>query len=249
MLLLLLQLCRGVQETILLLLLTLRRSDAENGVALLLLSWFGRFEPISRPRRHGSRGTPIGPSSIRLAQNHVVHSWCCFCCCCCYRGMGCCYRRCFVWSCHSYFTARHPLNRETLLALRWKTPDDIRLSGTMRQNQVILRRQKFTFPRGSGASERANGRASGPVLTPLFLFVPDHSAPSPPSRPFNVYVLGFDSTSRSQSVRHLRKVRSYLLSPEIDAIEYYAYNKVGPNTWPNFAPMHTGWHEETPGND
>ena len=27
----------------------------------------------------------------------------------------------------------------------------------------------------SGASERANGRASGPVLTFLFLFVPDHS--------------------------------------------------------------------------
>ena len=30
--------------------------------------------------------------------------------------------------------------------------------------------------RVSGASERANGRASGPVLTFLFLFVPDHSA-------------------------------------------------------------------------
>ena len=30
----------------------------------------------------------------------------------------------------------------------------------------------------SGASERVNGRASGPVLTSRFLFVPDHSAPS-----------------------------------------------------------------------
>ena len=47
---------------------------------------------------------------------------------------------------------------------------------TMGQNQVILRHQKFTFPRVSGASERANGRASGPVLTSRFLFVPDHSA-------------------------------------------------------------------------
>ena len=28
----------------------------------------------------------------------------------------------------------------------------------------------------SGASEQANGRASGPVLTSLFLLVPDHSA-------------------------------------------------------------------------
>ena len=27
----------------------------------------------------------------------------------------------------------------------------------------------------SGVSERVNGRASGPVLTSLFLFVPDHS--------------------------------------------------------------------------
>ena len=39
----------------------------------------------------------------------------------------------------------------------------------MGQNQVILKHQKFTFP-------PANGRASGPVLTSLFLFVPDHSA-------------------------------------------------------------------------
>ena len=30
--------------------------------------------------------------------------------------------------------------------------------------------------RVSGASEQANGRASGPVLTSRFLFVPDHSA-------------------------------------------------------------------------
>ena len=40
---------------------------------------------------------------------------------------------------------------------------------TIGQNQVILRHQKYTFP-------RANGRASGPVLTSRFLFVPDHSA-------------------------------------------------------------------------
>ena len=54
---------------------------------------------------------------------------------------------------------------------------------TMGQNQVILRHQKITFPSArdwakwvSGASKRANGRASGPVLTSLFLFVLDHSA-------------------------------------------------------------------------
>ena len=74
----------------------------------------------------------------------------------------------------------------------------------MGQNQVILRHQKFHCPtsegvsevseqtsersggrerskqsgaskRVSGVSERANRQASGPVLTSLFLFVPDHS--------------------------------------------------------------------------
>ena len=36
--------------------------------------------------------------------------------------------------------------------------------------------QSGASERVSGASERANGRASGPVLTSLFLVVPDHSA-------------------------------------------------------------------------
>ena len=35
--------------------------------------------------------------------------------------------------------------------------------------------QSGSSERVSGASERANGRASGPVLTSRFLFVPDHS--------------------------------------------------------------------------
>ena len=48
--------------------------------------------------------------------------------------------------------------------------------GTMGQNQVILRHQKFTYPRVSGASEQANGRASGPVLQSVFLAVLDQSA-------------------------------------------------------------------------
>ena len=39
---------------------------------------------------------------------------------------------------------------------------------TVGPNQINLRHQKFNFP-------RANGRASGPVLTSRFLFVPDHS--------------------------------------------------------------------------
>ena len=39
--------------------------------------------------------------------------------------------------------------------------------------------QSGASERVSGASERANGQASGPVLTSLFLFVPDHSAAAP----------------------------------------------------------------------
>ena len=49
---------------------------------------------------------------------------------------------------------------------------------TMGQNQVILRHQIIHFSTSEGESERANGRASGSVLTSLFLFVPDHSGPS-----------------------------------------------------------------------
>ena len=61
----------------------------------------------------------------------------------------------------------------TWVRMRWLPILDRMHYGT---NQVILRHQKFTFSRVSGASERANGRASGPVLTSRFLFVPDHSA-------------------------------------------------------------------------
>ena len=41
---------------------------------------------------------------------------------------------------------------------------------------VHFETSKIHFPTSEGVSERANGRASGPVLTSLFLFVPDHSA-------------------------------------------------------------------------
>ena len=51
----------------------------------------------------------------------------------------------------------------------------------------------------SGASERANGRASGPVLTSRFLFVPDHSAEQPGrSRPQQQYTPFPDAESISE---------------------------------------------------
>ena len=48
------------------------------------------------------------------------------------------------------------------------------LSGGCKQSE-----QSGANKQMSGASERANGRVRGPVLTSLFLFVPDHSATSP----------------------------------------------------------------------
>ena len=57
--------------------------------------------------------------------------------------------------------------------------------GTMADNRKKLRQNSHQinhFPtskgmseRVSGASERANGQTSGPILTSLFVFVPDHS--------------------------------------------------------------------------
>ena len=45
------------------------------------------------------------------------------------------------------------------------------LSGGCKQSE-----QSGANKQMSGASERANGRVRGPVLTSLFLFGPDHSA-------------------------------------------------------------------------
>ena len=68
------------------------------------------------------------------------------------------------------------------------------------------------------------------------------STSSSSSRPFfSVYVIGIDSVSRAQSFRHLPKTRSFLLSPEMNATEFRAYNKVALNTLANWAAMHTGW--------
>ena len=47
-----------------------------------------------------------------------------------------------------------------------------------------LSKQSGASERVSGANKRANGRASGPVLTSLFLFVPDHSASVSDDNPF-----------------------------------------------------------------
>ena len=71
-----------------------------------------------------------------------------------------------------------PNMRRTKNLKTWILPRS-RQQRTMGQNQVILRHGIIHFPTSEGVSkvsERASGRASGPVLTSQFLFVPDHSA-------------------------------------------------------------------------
>ena len=69
----------------------------------------------------------------------------------------------------------------------------------------------------SGASERANGRASGPVLTFRFFFVPDHSAMVPPTplpTPFLLFSVVFCkmNTGSSRSDCHFPSgTRHFLL--------------------------------------
>ena len=54
---------------------------------------------------------------------------------------------------------------------KWASERTSERSGGREQSE-----QSGASERVSGASDRANGRASGPVLTSRFLFVPDHSA-------------------------------------------------------------------------
>ena len=60
-----------------------------------------------------------------------------------------------------------------------------------------------------------------------------------PAKPFNVFVIGLDSTSRLNAIRHLSKTRRYLLD-SLNATEFVMFNKVGLNTRPNLAALFTG---------
>ncbi|XP_040069877.1 uncharacterized protein LOC120842768 [Ixodes scapularis] len=55
----------------------------------------------------------------------------------------------------------------------------------------------------------------------------------------NVVIIGLDSVSRLNSLRHLKKTRSFLFD-NFDVIELYGYNKVGDNSFPNQLPLLTG---------
>ena len=56
-------------------------------------------------------------------------------------------------------------------------------------------------------------------------------------------MIGFDSVSQKNAVRQLNATRSFLLN-ELNATEFLLYNKVGKNTFPNWAALHTGWSKE-----
>ena len=55
----------------------------------------------------------------------------------------------------------------------------------------------------------------------------------------NVILIGFDSTSRLNSIRQLKTTRKYLFE-SLRAVELKAYNRVGMNTFPNMIPLLTG---------
>lgn len=60
---------------------------------------------------------------------------------------------------------------------------------------------------------------------------------------FNVIVFALDSVSRHNFHRQMPKTREYLLN-DLEAVEYFGYNKVGDNTFPNVFPMLTGRTEK-----
>lgn len=55
----------------------------------------------------------------------------------------------------------------------------------------------------------------------------------------NIVIVGLDSVSRLNSLRHLKRTRHFLLD-QMGAIEFYGYNKVGDNSFPNQVPLLTG---------
>nr|KAG5699007.1 hypothetical protein BaRGS_033520 [Batillaria attramentaria] len=55
----------------------------------------------------------------------------------------------------------------------------------------------------------------------------------------NVVMIGVDSVSRLNMIRHLKRTRHFLLD-RMQALDLEDYNKVGLNTFPNILPMMTG---------
>lgn len=56
---------------------------------------------------------------------------------------------------------------------------------------------------------------------------------------YNLIILGIDTISRLNSIRQLNETRRVLLE-QFGAIEFFGYNKVGENTFPNIVPLLTG---------
>ena len=71
------------------------------------------------------------------------------------------------------------------------------------------------------------------------------TSPLPPAKPFNVFLLALDATSRLNTIRQLPKTRSFVLNT-LNATEFLFYNAVGKNTKTNVGALFTG---DTEGND
>ncbi|KAK7486137.1 hypothetical protein BaRGS_00022603, partial [Batillaria attramentaria] len=59
------------------------------------------------------------------------------------------------------------------------------------------------------------------------------------SQPLSIVMVGVDSVSRLNMIRHLTSTRHFLLT-QLQAIDLINYNKVGQNTFPNLLPMMSG---------
>lgn len=64
-----------------------------------------------------------------------------------------------------------------------------------------------------------------------------------PKEVFNFFILGMDSVSRLNFIRHMPRTRS-LLVDKMGAIELQGYNKVADNTYVNLVPMFAGKYVE-----
>lgn len=63
------------------------------------------------------------------------------------------------------------------------------------------------------------------------------------NKKLNVLVIGLDTVSRQNFHRQMPSTLAYLLN-ELEGIEFYGYNKVGNNTFPNLMPAFAGLSED-----
>lgn len=81
------------------------------------------------------------------------------------------------------------------------------------------------------------------IYTDLFAFVPieDVTKAAEP-RPLNILIIGVDTVSRLNLHRQLPRTLKYL--KRLGLVEFFGYNKIADNTFPNLMPVLTGHDED-----